>query len=177
MVERGHRATVIFVVNRDDVTRSVRPSDFHDPCFAAAAREASRGGVEFRAVRVQNLPTGSRILDEIAVDLEAYDTREVERSWESRRSSTGWLRTFGLGGGEPKRVANGPFHHHISKARTINKRKRSKGEDAEETDTCGGLEPHASELVSAFFAQPRVSPYFAEAASVSDPLVTAKLQK
>ena len=35
---RGHRVTVVFVVQRADVRCGVRPSDFHDPAFAATCR-------------------------------------------------------------------------------------------------------------------------------------------
>ena len=41
LVQHGHRATMVFVVQRADVEeeRGVRPSDFHDPEFAATCRE------------------------------------------------------------------------------------------------------------------------------------------
>ena len=43
----GHAATVIFTVQREDVRVDcgVRPSDFHDPAFAAAMRDAASKGV------------------------------------------------------------------------------------------------------------------------------------
>ena len=43
----GHAATVIFTVQREDVRVDcgVRPSDFHDPTFAAAMRDAASKGV------------------------------------------------------------------------------------------------------------------------------------
>ena len=43
----GHAATVIFTVQREDVRVDcgVRPSDFHDPAFATAMRDAASKGV------------------------------------------------------------------------------------------------------------------------------------
>ena len=49
----GHAATVIFTVQREDVRVDcgVRPSDFHDPTFAAAMRDAASKGVRIRRTR------------------------------------------------------------------------------------------------------------------------------
>ena len=51
----NHRATVVFVVQRGDCANGVRPSDWHDPAFAAACRRAaglSPGGYPSGAAHV-----------------------------------------------------------------------------------------------------------------------------
>src|SRR5262249_52712928 len=48
----GHRATVLMVVQRTDAV-AVRPSDAHDPTFAAAARAAAEAGVRFLGLKVR----------------------------------------------------------------------------------------------------------------------------
>lgn len=90
-VAAGERATVLFTVQRVD-GRGVRPSDVHDPAFAAAAREAARAGVEFRALRFDPRPDGLHFLDLIPVDLAPYDVA-APRAWrESLRATSGWQR-------------------------------------------------------------------------------------
>ncbi|MBN1515535.1 DNA/RNA nuclease SfsA, partial [Candidatus Sumerlaeota bacterium] len=48
-VREGHKATVIFFVQAPQA-ESCRPSDVHDPAFAATAREVWRSGIEFKAI-------------------------------------------------------------------------------------------------------------------------------
>lgn len=52
----------------------VRPSDLHDPVFAAAARDAAARGVKFSAVGMQHSETELVVYGPIPVDLEPYDT-------------------------------------------------------------------------------------------------------
>jgi sugar fermentation stimulation protein A len=85
-VRAGHRATVLFTVQHGGA-RSIRPSDVHDPEFAAAARGAAAAGVRFRAVRVRPSLRGYCVEQEIPVDLRGYDPRPVER-W--RRANLPW---------------------------------------------------------------------------------------
>lgn len=88
---RGHRATVLFVVQREDA-RAVRPSDLHDPKFASAARRARAAGVRFMALRARPTWEGLEVLGRIPVDLASYGLARVARWRESNRAHTGWLR-------------------------------------------------------------------------------------
>ena len=56
-VEAGHRAAVIFVVQRDDA-QALRPHDEADPNFGAALRESVAAGVEAFAYACQVTETG-----------------------------------------------------------------------------------------------------------------------
>ncbi len=83
-VAAGDRAVVVFLVQRGDAT-GVRPSDVHDPAFAAAARRVAALGVEFRALaavpEVPSAPVAAahlRLIGEIPVDLAPYPTAPVE---------------------------------------------------------------------------------------------------
>jgi sugar fermentation stimulation protein A len=89
---RGHRATVLFVVQRDDA-RSVRPSDVHDPVFAEAARRARGAGVRFVALCARPTLEGLEVLRRIPVDLAPYGLARVSRWRDALRPSSGWLRT------------------------------------------------------------------------------------
>lgn len=111
LASRGNLATVLIVVQRADVRHGVRPSDWHDPAFAAAARRAAAAGVRFRALRAEVSLEGTTITDELPVDLGEYDATPVAAQWERDRPSTGWVR-----GASGKRVANAPFAHHRQKA-------------------------------------------------------------
>jgi sugar fermentation stimulation protein A len=94
LVAAGHKATVLFVVQRADA-RSVRPSDAHDPAFATAAREAQAAGVRFRALLVR--PTVEALIVEklIPADIKPYATTRTDRwraqnralapAWETRK--------------------------------------------------------------------------------------------
>lgn len=66
-------AEVLFVVQVPGAT-AVRPSDLHDPAFAATAREASRAGVKFSAIGVDHNSAAINIYGPIPVDLEPYST-------------------------------------------------------------------------------------------------------
>ena len=88
----------------------MRPSDFHDPTFATAARAAAAAGVEFRAVRATTDVGGTTVTHELPVDLEPYDTAAVAAEWERNVATTGWVRTA-----SGARVANGPFPHNKPK--------------------------------------------------------------
>jgi sugar fermentation stimulation protein A len=54
-VREGHRAAVIFVIQREDVI-GFRPNDNADPEFGQALREAVRQGVEVHAFRCHVTP-------------------------------------------------------------------------------------------------------------------------
>jgi len=81
VVAEGHRAVVLFTVQRPDA-RSIRPSDVHDPTFAEAVREAAGAGVRFRAVRVRPTPRAYEVLDAIPVDLRRYGLGR-QRRWRA----------------------------------------------------------------------------------------------
>ena len=108
------RCTVVIVASRADATKGIRPSDYHDPGFAAAARAARDAGVAFRGLRATNSPTGGTTVEnEIAVDLAPPPPEALgamHRAWKRASAITGWDRTFGADA--PKRVANGPFAHN-----------------------------------------------------------------
>ena len=112
LAQAGHRCTVVLIVQRADVRHGGRPSDFHDPTFAAAARAAGQAGVRFRAVRSCVSLDGSTLDLELPVDLEPYNVAPIGRYWEANRPTTGWVRSASGG-----RVANGPFAHHKASGR------------------------------------------------------------
>lgn len=66
-------AEVLFVVQIDGAN-GVRPSDLHDPVFAAAARAAARRGVQFSAIGVAHTQEQVTIYGPIPVDLAPYET-------------------------------------------------------------------------------------------------------
>ncbi len=78
LVEGGHRASVIFVVQHAEA-KSIRPSDAHDPDMAAAARRAAAAGVRFRAVRVVTTPSEVTIERMIPVDLKEYKLTRINK--------------------------------------------------------------------------------------------------
>lgn len=90
-VRAGHRATVLFVVQRDDV-KAVRPAEAHDPRFAIAAREARRVGVRFRALRCRTTDAGLEALGMIPVDLAPFHIGRVVAWRAANTSCSGWQR-------------------------------------------------------------------------------------
>lgn len=68
-------AEVLFVVQIADAL-CVRPSDLHDPTFAAAARVAAGRGVRFSAIGVAHTETEIAVYGPMPVDLEPYDSTE-----------------------------------------------------------------------------------------------------
>lgn len=90
-VRAGHRATVLFVVQREDV-RAVRPAEAHDPAFAQAAREARRVGVRFRALRCRVTDLGLEALGMIPVDLRPYPLAPLVAWRAANKPHSGWQR-------------------------------------------------------------------------------------
>lgn len=90
-VERGNRATVLFVLQRND-GRVVRPSRLHDPAFADAAQAASSAGVRFKAVMLDPTPEGFRFLGMLPVRTEPYDTTPLEPYRQALAPFSGWQR-------------------------------------------------------------------------------------
>lgn len=90
-VARGHRATVLFTAQVAR-TRALRPSDAHDPVFAATARQAHAAGVRFAALRIAVTPEAYEVLGRIPVDLAPYALGRVERWREEGRRYAGWQR-------------------------------------------------------------------------------------
>ena len=66
MAESGHRAVLLFCVQRADVAE-VRPADAIDPDYGATLRQALSAGVEAMAYRSAVTPTGLSIRDRIPV--------------------------------------------------------------------------------------------------------------
>ncbi|CAK9068742.1 Sugar fermentation stimulation protein homolog, partial [Durusdinium trenchii] len=110
LVKDGTKCTVIFVVQREDLQGSVRPSEHHDPAFAAACRRAALAGVCFRAVLVSCSLSGLTVQREVNVDLAEYDLRPIAAWVAENRNCTGWIRSA-----SQRRVANGPFPHERQK--------------------------------------------------------------
>ncbi|MEE4172772.1 MAG: DNA/RNA nuclease SfsA [Xanthomonadales bacterium] len=90
-VRQGRKATVLFILQRTD-GRALRPSQLHDPAFAAAAREAGEAGVRFRAARIQPTPEGFRFQCMIPVDLSPYDESRVSPFRDDLAPWSGWRR-------------------------------------------------------------------------------------
>lgn len=78
----GHRAEVLFFCQIPGA-KGVRPSDVHDPAFAAATREAAKAGVVFSAIALAQTPNEIVVLGRVPVDLEPYATESVE-TWRRR---------------------------------------------------------------------------------------------
>lgn len=91
LAQNGVGASVYFFVQRADAG-AVRPSDVHDPAFAAAARVAGSAGVVFRALRVQATLTGLDVVEEMPVDLEPYDLAPVRSFRAQEKPFGGWQR-------------------------------------------------------------------------------------
>ena len=90
-VRGGDKATVLFVVQRNDA-RVLKPSDFHDPAFARAARDARAAGVRFRAVAIQPDRDGFHFAGLLPVSLAAGDPRYLEACALERQPYSGWRR-------------------------------------------------------------------------------------
>ncbi|ANB01079.1 DNA/RNA nuclease SfsA [Ectothiorhodospira sp. BSL-9] len=69
MVEDGHRAALVFCVQREDVTR-VRPADEIDPDYGHWLRRAAQAGVEILALGARVSPREIILNHAIPVDLE-----------------------------------------------------------------------------------------------------------
>ncbi|MEM6774836.1 MAG: DNA/RNA nuclease SfsA [Pseudomonadota bacterium] len=87
----GDRASVLFTVQRSDVV-FVRPSDLHDPAFAAAARRAADAGVRFQALCFDPRPEGFHYLGTRPVRLAPYSTRRLEPWRAEGLLHSGWQR-------------------------------------------------------------------------------------
>lgn len=94
LVKKGHAATVLFTLQREDVER-LRPSALHDPAFARAVRAAVKQGLQVRAVRLLPSLEGVAFDAEVPVDVERYDVEQT-RAWCSAYDATsGWERKDG----------------------------------------------------------------------------------
>lgn len=92
LVRAGARATALFVVQRHDAPLAARPSRLHDPEFAAAAIDASRAGVRFKALHVRPTLAGYEVRHFFPVDLRPYDPSRQEAWREALASTSGWKR-------------------------------------------------------------------------------------
>ncbi len=90
-VHAGDRASVLFVVQRDDARR-LRPSALHDPAFAETVWTAAAQGVHLRAIRVRPTPLGYRFLGCVPVDARPYDPAPLERFRARLMADSGWRR-------------------------------------------------------------------------------------
>jgi len=118
LTRQGHRATVLFTVQREDAC-FVRPSDLHDPAFAVAARAAAQAGVRFRACCFEPDDAGFRFLGMRPVRLAPYATKPLEAWRDEGLRHAGWLRRGGAkgaaGSGTPTagEAAAEPMHLHL----------------------------------------------------------------
>jgi len=92
-VREGEKATILFVVQRPEPIRAVRPSMLHDPELADACRRAADAGVRFQAVQVRPTPESYDITGTLPVDLKPYDPAP-QIPWRDRgRELGGWRRS------------------------------------------------------------------------------------
>ncbi|MEM6485372.1 MAG: DNA/RNA nuclease SfsA [Pseudomonadota bacterium] len=91
MISQGHKASVLFTVQRNDA-RFVRPSDMHDPTFAAAARAAHQRGVRFLAACFEPSLQGFTFLGLRPVYLGLYSYQHLMGYREARLPFSGWIR-------------------------------------------------------------------------------------
>ncbi len=90
-VRGGDKATVLFVVQRNDAS-VVRPSDYHDPAFAEAARNAQAAGVRFRAIALEPDAEGFYFTRMLPVHLGWRDPARVEPYARELAPFSGWRR-------------------------------------------------------------------------------------
>ena len=83
---RAHRAHVLFTCQMPGV-RAVRPSDVHDPEFAATARRVRREGVYFSALEILHTPEEITVTRRVPVDMQPYGTARVEKYRDEMASS------------------------------------------------------------------------------------------
>jgi len=76
------RGEVLFCCQMPEA-KSVRPSDVHDPDFAAAARAAKAAGVRFSAIVLSQTPESITFERRIPVDLKPYATERLQ-AWKKR---------------------------------------------------------------------------------------------
>ena len=85
MEEEPHkRGRVLFTCQMPGV-KAVRPSDVHDPEFAATAREVRKTGVRFSAIEIQHTPEEIVVTRRVPVDLSRYGLDRVQRWCEEGR--------------------------------------------------------------------------------------------
>jgi sugar fermentation stimulation protein A len=75
--DRTTRGHVLFTCQVPGA-KALRPSDVHDPTFAATAREVRAEGVRFSAVEVVHTPQAVTVSRRLPVDLAPYGTARVE---------------------------------------------------------------------------------------------------
>lgn len=92
----GHRCSVLFVVQREDV-EAVRPSEVHDPAFARASRQAHRAGVRFFAVRARPTPDGLEAIGTIPVEFSRYAPASLAAWRLANKPFSGWIRSSSSG--------------------------------------------------------------------------------
>lgn len=90
-VRLGDKATVLFVVQRKDGA-FVRPSDLHDPVFAASARQAYAEGVRFTGLHFDVGVHGFSYLGTLPVDFRPYNTESIRGFRDALASTSGWTR-------------------------------------------------------------------------------------
>jgi sugar fermentation stimulation protein A len=94
LVKKGHAATVLFTLQRDDA-QLLRPSALHDRAFASAMRRAVKAGLTARAIRLVPTLEGIAFDGEVPVDVSGSDVK-LTRSWSAAYDTTsGWERKDG----------------------------------------------------------------------------------
>lgn len=78
------RGRVLFTCQMPGV-KAVRPSDVHDPEFAATARGVRQEGVAFSAIEIRHTPEEITVTRRVPVDLSPYDLRRIRR-WRASNS-------------------------------------------------------------------------------------------
>lgn len=87
VAEADHvRSKVLFTCQMPGV-KAVRPSDVHDPVFAAKAREVRQRGVHFSAIEILHRVDEIVVTRRVPVELTTYGTARVERWRAANRRS------------------------------------------------------------------------------------------
>lgn len=124
LARAGGRTTVLFTVQRADA-RGLRPSDLHDPTFAAAVRHAAGEGVRFRALRFVPTLEGLWLDGELPVDLAPYDVAAARAFGRALERASGWVRKDGrwagqaLPAGTKSTLTLGPGTGHTKRRRSL----------------------------------------------------------
>lgn len=71
-------AEVLFVIQVSGA-QGLRPSDMHDPAFAAAARDCAAHGIRFSAIGVAQTEDQMTVYGPLPVDLDPYDLSPMEQ--------------------------------------------------------------------------------------------------
>lgn len=84
MEEEDHKRGRVLFTCQMPGAKAVRPSDLHDPEFAATARAVRDAGVRFSAIEILHTPEEITVTRRVPVDLRPYSLDRLRR-WRDRR--------------------------------------------------------------------------------------------